>query len=359
MAITGGGFGGGTAAVADAPRRRRRPGRRRQRFRAARRHAHHRRPAAFPAAASRAAWRNLVPVTASGGAPGSAFGSGIFVQGNDTLTFAPGSGQTLTIADVIADQSGSGGTGSNAGVAAVLVKGPGTVVLGGDNTFTGGTTVKGAGAILSISADDNLGAASSEPDARQRDGRWISAAASRLRMPSTSTATRCSTSTRDRPSPLRRRSPMGWRPATSTRPAPARWSSTPTIPIAAAPRSKPALCSWAMQAAGAGAITFANTRGQRRRLNSRSRMRPAMRSTISGPMISSRSMASVEHSRHLFRRRAHAGRHRRRRHHAGDGHARHPGRVGVELQGRCRMASTTTISSEPMRAMSPAIAAVP
>ena len=92
---------------------------------------------------------------------GSAFGSGIFVQGNDTLTFAPGAGQTLTIADVIADQSGSGGTGSNAGIAAILERGPGTVVLGGDNTFAGGTTVEGAGAILSISADGNLGAASS------------------------------------------------------------------------------------------------------------------------------------------------------------------------------------------------------
>jgi autotransporter-associated beta strand protein len=94
-------------------------------------------------------------------ANGSAFGSGIFVQGFDTLNFTPGSGQTLTIADDIADQSGSGGGGSNAGVAGVVINGPGTVVLGGDNTFSGGTTVKGTGAILSISADDNLGAASS------------------------------------------------------------------------------------------------------------------------------------------------------------------------------------------------------
>ncbi len=104
---------------------------------------------------------NYVAGYGEGGAPGSAFGSGIFVQGFDTLNFTPGSGQTLTIADAIADQSGSGGTGSNAGVAGVVVNGPGTVVLGGDNTFSGGTTVKGAGAILSISADDNLGAASS------------------------------------------------------------------------------------------------------------------------------------------------------------------------------------------------------
>ncbi len=77
----------------------------------------------------------------AGGNNGSAFGSGIFLQGNETVTFAPGAGQTLTVSDNIADQSGSGGTGSEAGAGAVLVNGAGTVVLSGMNTYTGGTTI--------------------------------------------------------------------------------------------------------------------------------------------------------------------------------------------------------------------------
>ncbi len=77
----------------------------------------------------------------AGGNNGSAFGSGIFLQGNETITFAPGAGQTLTVSDNIADQSGSGGTGSEAGAGAVLVNGAGTVVLSGMNTYTGGTTI--------------------------------------------------------------------------------------------------------------------------------------------------------------------------------------------------------------------------
>jgi hypothetical protein len=92
---------------------------------------------------------------------GGAYGSGIFIQGNQTITFAPGLGQTQSISDDIADQSGSGGTGADAGIGAILVLGPGTVELGGDNTFTGGVTVIGGGAVLSVAADDNLGAASS------------------------------------------------------------------------------------------------------------------------------------------------------------------------------------------------------
>jgi hypothetical protein len=92
-----------------------------------------------------------------GAGKGSAYGSGIFLQGDERITFAPGSGEILTISDAIADQAGSGGTGRGS----IIVQGPGTVVLGGDNTFTGGILVEGSGAVLSISADDNLGAASS------------------------------------------------------------------------------------------------------------------------------------------------------------------------------------------------------
>ena len=41
--------------------------------------------------------------------------SGMFLQGNGTVNFAPGSGVIQTISNVIADQTGSGGTGGNAG----------------------------------------------------------------------------------------------------------------------------------------------------------------------------------------------------------------------------------------------------
>ncbi len=49
--------------------------------------------------------------------------------------------------------------GARAGPAAGSLTNPGgTVVLNGANTYSGGTTVTGAGTILSISADNNLGA---------------------------------------------------------------------------------------------------------------------------------------------------------------------------------------------------------
>jgi hypothetical protein len=44
---------------------------------------------------------------------------------------------------VIADQTGSGGTGSNAGAGGLRIAGPGTVILSGANTYTGGVTLTG------------------------------------------------------------------------------------------------------------------------------------------------------------------------------------------------------------------------
>ncbi|HVW20574.1 MAG TPA: putative Ig domain-containing protein, partial [Opitutaceae bacterium] len=84
----------------------------------------------------------------TGAGSGSAFGSGIFMAGSDapdggsgTLTFSPTANQTQTIADVIADQSGNGGTGPNAGVWSLNLNGAGTLVLANANTFSGGITV--------------------------------------------------------------------------------------------------------------------------------------------------------------------------------------------------------------------------
>ena len=71
------------------------------------------------------------------GTSGAAFGSGIFAQGNETLTFDPAAGQTLNIGDVIADSVGSG----DAGATGLLIDGAGIVALSAANTFTGGTAL--------------------------------------------------------------------------------------------------------------------------------------------------------------------------------------------------------------------------
>lgn len=96
------------------------------------------------------------------GTAGSAFGSGLFMQGSGTLTFDPGAMQTQIIGNVIADQNGSipgapnfaaggptctigvGCAGySGAGSWALNKTGTGTLVLNGNNSFTGGVTIDG------------------------------------------------------------------------------------------------------------------------------------------------------------------------------------------------------------------------
>ena len=61
-----------------------------------------------------------------------------------------------TISSAIADQTGSGGTGANAGSWTLAKSGPGMLVLSAANTYSGGTTINGG--TLSISATNNLGA---------------------------------------------------------------------------------------------------------------------------------------------------------------------------------------------------------
>jgi autotransporter-associated beta strand protein len=70
---------------------------------------------------------------------GSGFGDSIFLMGNETLTFDPGQGETATYGD-IADENGSE-TGYSADKGSLLIEGKGKVRLGGDNTYTGLTTV--------------------------------------------------------------------------------------------------------------------------------------------------------------------------------------------------------------------------
>lgn len=87
--------------------------------------------------------------------PGGAFGDGLFIQGNQQVTLAPGSGQTLTIAGAIADQTGSQRGVSSQGSGGLSVLGPGVVTLEADNTYTGPTTI-GNGGTLALSGTASI-----------------------------------------------------------------------------------------------------------------------------------------------------------------------------------------------------------
>jgi hypothetical protein len=73
-----------------------------------------------------------------GGGDGVAYGGGIFFQGNSTLSLAPAAGQTLTIGDAVADQTGSAKV---AGIARLVMSGRGTAMLSATNHYSGGTVI--------------------------------------------------------------------------------------------------------------------------------------------------------------------------------------------------------------------------
>jgi len=77
-----------------------------------------------------------------GAGNGDAFGDGLFLQGNETITLAPTAGTVETISGVVADETGSGGTGANAGAGRLVLDGPGTLDLTAANTFTGGIGIR-------------------------------------------------------------------------------------------------------------------------------------------------------------------------------------------------------------------------
>lgn len=84
-----------------------------------------------------------------GGGGGATAGGALFLLGGVT-TFSAGSGETLTITGDIAGWSGDPAT--------VRKEGAGTLVLGGNNSWHGGTQL--AGGVVSVSTANNLGAAS-------------------------------------------------------------------------------------------------------------------------------------------------------------------------------------------------------
>ena len=65
----------------------------------------------------------------------------MFLQGDETITLAPAASTVETISGVVADQTGSGGTRSNAGAGGLILDDPGTLDVDAANTFTGGTTI--------------------------------------------------------------------------------------------------------------------------------------------------------------------------------------------------------------------------
>jgi large repetitive protein len=79
----------------------------------------------------------------AGAEAGSAYGSGIFVEGDKSLTFKPSTGVTQTIRDVIADQKGSEYVDpAQPGAGSLVLDGPGVLLLAAANTFTGGVRIE-------------------------------------------------------------------------------------------------------------------------------------------------------------------------------------------------------------------------
>ena len=98
---------------------------------------------------------------AADGGNGSAYGSGMFLQGTQTALLAPGAGRTLSIAGVIADEAGSltdaGQSAAGAGIAGLKI-GPGRVVLSATNHFAGGITIADGTLVLSAKGAAGSGA---------------------------------------------------------------------------------------------------------------------------------------------------------------------------------------------------------
>ena len=94
----------------------------------------------------------------TGGTPtaGGEFGDAIFLQGDQDIVFGGAGPEPVTIGGDIADQSGSGGTGANAGAGRVTIA-QGTTTFEAATTYTGGTLIE-AGGTLELVAGATAGA---------------------------------------------------------------------------------------------------------------------------------------------------------------------------------------------------------
>ncbi|MGO8740102.1 Hint domain-containing protein [Rhodoblastus sp.] len=97
----------------------------------------------------------------TGAQQGGAYGSGVFLQGNETITLSATAGTPLTVSGVIADQTGSGGTGAGK----IDIAGTGVVALSADNTFVGGVTIESGTLELGASGAAGAGGIAFAPGA--------------------------------------------------------------------------------------------------------------------------------------------------------------------------------------------------
>ena len=98
------------------------------------------------------------------GGDGQGLGGGLFLMFNQTVTFDPRLGQTVTIAGVIADQA-EGNPADQAG--SLIMNGPGTLIIAADNVpgpsapqggFTGGITIEDGTVVLAAVGAAGAGA---------------------------------------------------------------------------------------------------------------------------------------------------------------------------------------------------------
>ena len=73
---------------------------------------------------------------------GQADGGDIFIEGDQSITLAPPSGQTTAIDGVIADEAGSHDPSGLTGRGGVVIYDLGAVVLAATDTYAGGTTIE-------------------------------------------------------------------------------------------------------------------------------------------------------------------------------------------------------------------------
>jgi autotransporter-associated beta strand protein len=82
----------------------------------------------------------------------------LFFQGGGSVTFSPAAGQSQTVSDGIADQTGNGGTTGGGGSESLSKTGAGTLILSGTNSYSSDTTVTGG--LVNFESLNNLGSGS-------------------------------------------------------------------------------------------------------------------------------------------------------------------------------------------------------